>query len=43
MVHEAAYGPEKPDPNVDWRKKRKQAHEQAAIAVGVYQVEELII
>lgn len=43
MVHEAAHGPEKPDPNVDWRKKRKQAHEQAAIAVGVYQVEELII
>ncbi|KAI0689236.1 hypothetical protein BC835DRAFT_264850 [Cytidiella melzeri] len=42
MVHEAAHGPEKPDLTGDWRKKRKEAHEQAAIAVGVYQVEELV-
>ncbi|KAI0652881.1 hypothetical protein C8Q70DRAFT_1059801 [Cubamyces menziesii] len=27
----------------DWRRKRKMAHEQAAIAVGLYQVEELVL
>lgn len=43
MVHEAARGPNKPDSSVDWRKKRKEAHEQAAIAIGVYQVEELVL
>ncbi|KAI0347456.1 hypothetical protein BDW22DRAFT_1351894 [Trametopsis cervina] len=43
MLRLAAHGPEKPDLSVDWRKKRKEAHEQATIAVGVYQVEELIL
>ena len=43
MVHEAAHGPDRPDPDVDWRRRRKEAHEQAAIAIGVYQVEELIL
>ncbi|KAI0638487.1 hypothetical protein C8Q77DRAFT_1091361 [Trametes polyzona] len=27
----------------DWRRKRKAAHEQAQIAVGLYQVEELVL
>ncbi|KAI9064835.1 hypothetical protein FKP32DRAFT_1665671 [Trametes sanguinea] len=27
----------------DWRRKRKMAHEQAAVAVGLYQVEELVL
>ncbi|KAI9000727.1 hypothetical protein BD414DRAFT_526173 [Trametes punicea] len=27
----------------DWRRKRKAAHEQAAVAVGLYQVEELVL
>ncbi|KAI0776156.1 hypothetical protein BD413DRAFT_261764 [Trametes elegans] len=27
----------------DWRRKRKAAHEQTAIAVGLYQVEELVL
>lgn len=30
-------------PQVDWRKKRKQAFAQASLNVGLYQVEELII
>jgi hypothetical protein len=43
MVHEAAHGPEKPDLSVDWRKTRKEIHERAAMAVGVYQLEELVL
>ncbi|KAI0355300.1 hypothetical protein OH77DRAFT_316034 [Trametes cingulata] len=31
------------DSGRDWRRKRKMAHEQAAIAVGLYQVEELVL
>lgn len=27
----------------DWRRKRKLAHEQAGVAVGLYQVEELVL
>jgi RecB family exonuclease len=27
----------------DWRQRRKAKHEQAALAIGVYQLEELII
>lgn len=42
-VHEAAHGAQKPDPRVDWRRRRKEAHEQAGMAVGVYQVEELVL
>jgi hypothetical protein len=30
-------------PQVDWRKRRKQAFARAALNVGLYQVEELII
>lgn len=42
-VHEAAHGVQKPDLKVDWRKRRKEAHEQAGITVGVYQIEELVL
>jgi hypothetical protein len=27
----------------DWRKRRRAAHEQASLALGVYQVEELVL
>ncbi len=33
----------KGDSGRDWRRKRKAAHEQAAVAVGLYQVEELVL
>ncbi|KAI0650437.1 hypothetical protein C8Q79DRAFT_1083841 [Trametes meyenii] len=33
----------KTDDGRDWRRKRKMAHEQAAVAVGLYQVEELVL
>ena len=42
-VHEAAHGVQKPDLKVDWRRRRKEAHEQAGMAVGVYQIEELLL
>ncbi|PSR73431.1 hypothetical protein PHLCEN_2v10723 [Hermanssonia centrifuga] len=42
-VHESAHGVQKPDLKVDWKRRRKQAHEQASIAVGVYQIEELVL
>lgn len=42
-VHEATYGAQKPDLKVDWRRRRKEAHEQAGMAIGVYQLEELVI
>ncbi|RPD66864.1 hypothetical protein L226DRAFT_549593 [Lentinus tigrinus ALCF2SS1-7] len=31
------------DSGKDWRRKRKMAHEQAGMAVGLYQVEELVL
>ena len=33
----------KQDGGRDWRRKRKAAHEQAGMAVGLYQVEELVL
>lgn len=42
-VHEAAHGAQKPDLKVDWRRRRKEAHEQAGMAVGMYQIEELLL
>lgn len=30
-------------PGEDWRRRRKALHEQAAMAIRVYQVEELVI
>ena len=42
-VRESAMGAPKPDLSVDWRKRRREQHEQAAIAVGVYQIEELVL
>lgn len=33
----------KPDSGKDWRRKRKLAHEQAGMAVGLYQIEELVL
>lgn len=40
-LKESAEG--KRDAQVDWRKRRKAAHEQAGITVGIYQLEELVI
>lgn len=31
------------DSQVDWRRRRKAAHEQAGVAVGSYRLEELVI
>ena len=31
------------DTQVDWRRRKKLQHEQTALAVGLYQVEELVI
>ena len=42
-VRESAFGVPKPDFSVDWRRRRKEQHEQAAIAVGIYQIEELVL
>ncbi|KAM5534801.1 hypothetical protein V8D89_011517 [Ganoderma adspersum] len=33
----------KPDSGKDWRRKRKLVHEQAGMAIGLYQVEELVL
>ncbi|KAG5648709.1 hypothetical protein DXG03_000056 [Asterophora parasitica] len=30
-------------PLVDWRQRRKQAHEQAGLSIGLYQLEELVL
>lgn len=30
-------------PVVDWRQRRKQAHEQAGLSIGLYQLEELVL
>lgn len=47
MVYEAAHGPEKPEASgnggADWRKKRREVQERVGAAVGVYQVEELVL
>ncbi|KAL5487970.1 hypothetical protein ACEPAI_6078 [Sanghuangporus weigelae] len=40
-IAEAANGGKKHE-QVDWRKRRKEAHEQAALSLGPYQVEELV-
>ncbi|KAL5527470.1 hypothetical protein ACEPAG_6261 [Sanghuangporus baumii] len=40
-IAEAANGGKKRE-QVDWRKRRKEAHEQAALSLGPYQVEELV-
>lgn len=39
----AARGVRKDTQQGDWRKKRKAAHEQTGMAVGVYQLEELVL
>lgn len=31
------------DSQVDWRRRRKVAHEQASVAVGLYRLEELVL
>jgi hypothetical protein len=33
----------KKDSQVDWRKRRKAAHEHISVAVGLYRLEELVI
>ena len=40
-LKESAEG--KRDAHVDWRKRRKAAHEQAGISIGLYRLEELVI
>jgi len=40
-LREGAEG--KKDNQVDWRKRRKAAHEQTSAAVGLYRVEDLVI
>ena len=42
-VRERAQGPPKVEQGGDWRRRRKAAHEQAAVSVGVYQIEELVL
>ncbi|KAL6309768.1 hypothetical protein BKA93DRAFT_850203 [Sparassis latifolia] len=42
-LYEGAHGPPKTDTRVDWRRRKKMAHEQAELALGLYQVEELVI
>jgi gephyrin len=36
-------GTEKEESKRDWRQRRKEAHEQIAMAIGVYQLEELTL
>lgn len=33
----------KRDNQVDWRRRKKAAHQQAAVAVGLYRLEELVL
>ena len=40
---EGKEGGGKPDGARDWRRKKKLAHEQAGMAVGLYQLEELVL
>ncbi|KAL4247039.1 Nucleolar protein 11 [Abortiporus biennis] len=40
---ESTQGPQRADQKVDWRRRRKAAHEQASVAIGLYQVEELVL
>ncbi|KAH9948785.1 hypothetical protein B0H21DRAFT_777679 [Amylocystis lapponica] len=44
-VRDAARGPSAPkaDMRVDWRKRKRAAHERAELALGLYQVEELVL
>ncbi|OBZ70519.1 hypothetical protein A0H81_09230 [Grifola frondosa] len=42
-VVDGAQGAPKTDTRVDWRRRKKSAHEQAGMAVGLYQVEELVL
>ncbi|CCM01750.1 uncharacterized protein FIBRA_03816 [Fibroporia radiculosa] len=42
-VHEGIHGPAKVDTSIDWRRRKKLAHEQAEMSVRQYQVEELVI
>ena len=37
------HGTQKQDPKVDWRKRKKAAHDKAEMAIGVYQIEELVL
>jgi len=40
---DASQGLQKIDQSIDWRRRRKAAHEQASISIGLYQVEELVL
>ena len=42
-VREGTTGTTKAEARVDWRKRRRAAHEQAEMALGAYQVEELVL
>ncbi|KAI0082514.1 hypothetical protein K474DRAFT_527095 [Panus rudis PR-1116 ss-1] len=43
LIHESTQGTQKPDPTVDWRRRKKAQHEQANATVGSYRVEELVL
>ena len=44
VVKDAALGRDgKKEPVGDWRQRRKMTHEQAAMAVGLYRLEELVL
>lgn len=42
-VYESAHGPPKPELGGDWMRRRREAFDQAAISVGVYQIEEIVL
>ncbi|KZT05551.1 uncharacterized protein LAESUDRAFT_655546 [Laetiporus sulphureus 93-53] len=42
-VHEGAHGIPKVDTSVDWRRRKKATQQQAEMALGLYQMEELVI
>ena len=39
----AASGKDGKEPVGDWRQRRKMAHEQAGMAIGLYRLEELVL
>lgn len=41
-IRETGLGKSK-KPLGDWRQRRKQAHEQAGLSIGLYQLEELVL
>lgn len=42
-IREASEDKKNKQPVGDWRQRRKKMHEQAGLAIGLYQVEELVL